>query len=138
MKPLRILLVEDCPTDGRKLVEDLIARDCDVVLECDGIAAIERVYRTREPFDLICLDIQADLAAAQYTAAVLRAIDYQGPIVTLAPCSQPRSCPQCFDSGFTGCVSRKTAPDEIVAFLEISRAGPPALSKPVVYLPEIR
>ena len=118
VKQPRVLLVEDAPTDGRQLVRELVSRNLDVTLECDGLGAIRKVHEAREPFDLVCLDLQLDVLETRYTSNVLRIIGYSGPIITLSPCNDPDSCVKCFSAGCNECVSRTTAPDDLLRILD--------------------
>lgn len=128
----RVLLVEDCPSDGRKLVKELVSRNCDVVLECDGVAAIKRIHDDAAPFDLVCLDIQMDVTASRYTAAVMRAIGYRGPIMTLSPYADRGPTSERIGAATTDCPSDDKLPAQLGRLLEDLTAGSrtPTCSQP--------
>jgi CheY-like chemotaxis protein len=96
----RVLVVDDAP-DIRSLIEAILIKDGhEVVTAADGLEALHR-YR-REPFDLICSDLDMPrLNGVEFTRAV-RADSAAGvPILLVSGSGSPQDLREAYEAGIT-------------------------------------
>ena len=99
----RILLVEDAPID-RRLTAGLLTRSgAEVVLECNGQAAVDRIYPRRggpEAFDAVLMDLMMSPIDGAEATETLRGRGFAAPILILTASTDPADAARC---GAAGC-----------------------------------
>lgn len=77
----RVLLAEDCVDQGRLFLHYLKEAGADVVLECNGHAAVSTVERSSEEFDAIVMDFEMPKMDGIFATSKLRELGFSGAII---------------------------------------------------------
>ena len=114
----RILLVEDSPDDQRLMTVLLTSAGADVTLECNGQAAIERVFSQRSVsagVDLIVMDLEMPILDGIGATRQLRDMGFDRPIIAVTAYDLPGKRQRWFDAG---CDQYLTKPLQRETFLQ--------------------
>lgn len=98
----RILLVEDAPVQQRLFAALLARAGAEVVLECNGQAAVEEVFPRRGgsvPFDAIVMDLMMTPMDGAEAAAELRRRGFAAPILIVTASCDPQDEARCLAAG---------------------------------------
>jgi len=130
---LRILLAEDNPINQTLALRLLERRGHSVALASNGREAL--VALTREPFDLVLMDLQMpEMDGFETTSHIRRAEAESGghvPIVAMTAHAMKGDRERCLQAGMDGYVSKPVQPAELFALLDrlapqAARVGPAA------------
>ena len=77
----QVLLVEDCPDQGRLYLKFLQCAGAVVTLECTGQSAVDTVRKALDLFDSVVMDFQMPELDGLDATRQLREIGYQGTII---------------------------------------------------------
>jgi signal transduction histidine kinase/ActR/RegA family two-component response regulator len=124
---LRILVAEDNRVNQVVVERHMQKAGHDVVLVSDGAAAIETL--TREPFDLVLMDVQMPGMDGLEAARTIRSLQLPGsprvPIVALTAHSRPEDVERCYEAGMDGYISKPFEPRDLNGLLERFGSGRP-------------
>jgi CheY-like chemotaxis protein len=79
----QVLLVEDCPDQGRLYLKFLQMAGAEVTLECTGQSAVDAVRKSPELFDAVVLDFQMPEMDGLDATKCLRELGYGGAILAV-------------------------------------------------------
>lgn len=116
----RILLVEDAPIDRRLMATLLTRSGAEVVLECNGQAAVDRVYPRRggpEAFDAVLMDLMMSPVDGAEATETLRGRGFTAPILILTSSSDPADAARCRAAGCDRFVSKPVPYDALLNLL---------------------
>lgn len=77
----QVLLVEDCPDQGRLYLKYLQTAGAQVTLECNGRAAVDAVRKSSVSYDAVVMDFQMLKMSGLEATARLRELGYGGAII---------------------------------------------------------
>jgi CheY-like chemotaxis protein len=77
----QVLLVEDCPDQGRLYLKFLQCAGAEVTLECTSQSAVDTVRKAPDLFDSVVMDFQMPELDGLDATRQLRGIGYQGTII---------------------------------------------------------
>jgi CheY-like chemotaxis protein len=77
----QVLLVEDCPDQGRLYLKFLQCAGAEVTLECTGQSAVDTIRKAPDLFDSVIMDFQMPELDGLDATRQLRGIGYQGTII---------------------------------------------------------
>jgi len=117
---LRVLVVDDVAAN-RELVAVLLAPfDADIVNAADGAEALD--HASREPFDLILMDLQMPVMDGLAATRAIRRLDdplaANVPIVALTANVLPDQVARCFEAGMNGHIGKPIVPALLYQTLE--------------------
>ena len=99
----RVLLVDDNMDDQRLLRRILTSANVDVTLECNGQAAVDRIFNDRNSdsstFDLILMDLRMPVLDGCEATRELRSGGYNGAIVIVTAFDDLSVREAAFDAG---------------------------------------
>lgn len=128
---LRVLVAEDNPINRKVIVRMLELEGHKVSVAADGMEAVE--LATREPFDLVLMDVQmptmSGLEAARLIRQGERATGVHTPIVALTASAMKGDRERCLEAGMDDYLSKPVRPDalnEIIARYAMSPKVPPS------------
>lgn len=111
----RVLLAEDCMDQGRMFLHYLQKAGAEVVLECNGQAAVKTVKSTPDTFDAVVMDFEMPEMDGLFATLKLRDNGYQGAIIGITA----YDCEELRESWFSaGCDAYLRKPLERAAFIE--------------------
>jgi CheY-like chemotaxis protein len=79
----QILLVEDCPDQGRLYLKFLQLAGAEVTLECTGHSAVDAVRKSPTLYDVVVLDFQMPEMDGLDATTKMRDLDYRGAIIAV-------------------------------------------------------
>jgi two-component system sensor histidine kinase/response regulator len=79
----QVLLVEDCPDQGRLYLKFLQSAGADVTLECTGHSAVDAVRRSPTLYDAVVLDFQMPEMDGLNATTRMREQGYRGAILAV-------------------------------------------------------
>jgi CheY-like chemotaxis protein len=139
----RVLLAEDGP-DNQRLISFLLRKaGADVEVVENGQNALEmvlasrpgwggRIDGTKEPFDIVLMDMQMPVMDGYQATRRLRAEGYSGPILALTAHAMKGDMRKCLDAGcddyLTKPIVRETFLATVAAWADraLARTGPPS------------
>lgn len=77
----QVLLVEDCPDQGRLYLNFLQRAGAEVTLECTGQSAVDTVRKTPDLYDSVVMDFQMPELDGLDATRQLREMGFQGTII---------------------------------------------------------
>jgi CheY-like chemotaxis protein len=77
----QVLLVEDCPDQGRLYLKLLQCEGAEVTLECTGQSAVDTIRKAPDLFDSVIMDFQMPELDGLDATRQMREIGYQGTII---------------------------------------------------------
>lgn len=83
LEGVRVLLVEDCPDQQRLMVKILEYGGANVTLECNGSAAVNRIKRTPDGFDVIIMDFFMPLTDGLEATRLIREDGNLTPVIAV-------------------------------------------------------
>lgn len=83
IEDVRVLLVEDCPDQQRLVLKILERGGAKVTLECNGQAAVRRVTRGPQDFDVVVMDFFMPLTDGLQATRMLREAGFKIPIIAV-------------------------------------------------------
>lgn len=89
LEELRVLLAEDCVDQQRLYLKFLRDAGADVVLECNGNAAIDAARKTPAAFDAVVMDFRMPELDGLEATRGLRELGYYGPIIAVTAHASP-------------------------------------------------
>ncbi len=79
----QVLLVEDCPDQGRLYLTFLQQAGAEVALECSGESAVDAVRKSPTRFDAVVMDFQMGHMDGLVATRRLRQLEYRGAIIAV-------------------------------------------------------
>ncbi len=117
----RVLLVEDCPDDQRLMAFVLTGAGADVVLECNGEAAVRRFERSHvnnAGIDGVVMDLQMPGIDGMEATRRLRHCGYDGPIIAVSAHGDPQPEDKWLSAGCTCYVKKPFHPAEFLQVVD--------------------
>jgi two-component system, sensor histidine kinase and response regulator len=118
--PLRILAAEDNATNQTLVTAVFEQRHDRVVIAHNGQEAVD--LSSREPFDLILMDVQMPvMSGLEATAAIRqreRATGHHVPIIAMTAHAMSGDRERCLQAGMDGYVAKPLRPDELLAVVD--------------------
>lgn len=134
-----ILLTEDGP-DNQRLISFLLKKaGAKVTVADNGQISFDTAtaaMKEGRPFDAILMDMQMPVLDGYGATQLLRAADYQGPIIALTAHAMSGDRQKCLDAGcddyLTKPVDRRKLVEVVASYLSVSnRVKPPKIAKSV-------
>lgn len=125
-RPLEVLVVEDGP-DNQVLITHLLKRlGENVTVVGDGQQAVDLVLSSwspgsRQPYDVIFMDMQMPVMDGYTATQRLRAAGYQGPITALTAHALKQELQKCRDSGCNDVLTKPIDREAFAARLQLVR-----------------
>ena len=112
----RILVVEDAPDQQRFLASILQHAGAEVVLECNGLAAVEAVAKgnPQEQFDAILMDLQMPVMDGLSATRELRQSGFDQPIIAITAYPSEQLQRQWFEAGCDVFLEKPLLPASVV------------------------
>ena len=118
----RILLVDDNLNDQRLLRHVLTSANVDVTLECNGQAAVDRIFCPRHSdnstFDLILMDLRMPLLDGCDATRELRSGGYEGAIVIVTASEDDSVREAAFRAGCNDFLTKPVQPSKLLDVVE--------------------
>lgn len=116
----RVLLVEDRPTDQRLLALWLTRAGACVDLECNGRAAVDRLYPrfgSATPVDAVVMDLLMSPMDGAEATEVLRGRGFLAPVLVLTGSTVPEDETRCVAAGCDRFLVKPVSNERLVAAL---------------------
>ncbi len=121
LRPLRILLAEDNAVNQRLAVRTLEKRGHVVIVAANGREALDTLDQTKEPFDVVLMDVQMpEMDGFEATAAIRereQTTKTHLPIVAMTAHAMKGDRERCLAAGMDGYVSKPLQTSELFAAL---------------------
>jgi CheY-like chemotaxis protein len=117
----RVLLVEDTPAQQRLMAALLARAGAEVVLECNGQAAVEEVFPRRgegRRFDAVVMDLRMSPVDGAEAAGELRRRGFDAPILIVTVSDDPEDEARCRAAGCDRFLRKPVASDQLLDALE--------------------
>jgi CheY-like chemotaxis protein len=95
----RVLFVEDCPDQQRLYTCFLERVGAEVILECNGDAALETVARSSRTFDAVVMDLDMPEMDGIQTTRILREHGFAGAIIAVTAYGSQETRRRWLDAG---------------------------------------
>ena len=114
---LRLLVVEDNKVNQELIVALLSPFDLTIVTASDGVEAVEAA--SREPFDLILMDVQMpNMDGLTATRRIRAAGGHQPPIIAMTANVMPDQVARCLAAGMDDHIGKPIDPSRLLQILE--------------------
>ena len=110
-----VLLVEDCPDQGRLFLEFLQQSGAEVFLECSGESAVATVSKSPTRFDTVVMDFQMARMGGLDATRHLRRLGYQGTIVAVTAYGSDELKASWFQAGCDEFLDKPLGKAELIA-----------------------
>jgi len=121
---LRVLYAEDHPSMQRAVGRLLQAAGASVAIAPDGLEATARALA--ETFDLVLMDLRMPLLDGFEAARALRAGGCRVLLVAVSADASPATRANALAAGFDAVLPKPFGLEDLIAALQLVRAGPPA------------
>jgi two-component system sensor histidine kinase/response regulator len=115
----QVLLVEDCPDQGRLYLKFLQLAGAEVTLECTGHSAVDVVKKAPELYDAVVLDFQMPEMDGLETTAKMRELDYRGAILAVTAHGSQELKQAWFEAGCNEFIEKPFEQSTLVDTLEL-------------------
>ncbi len=111
----RVLLVEDCPDQGRLFLKFLQQAGAEVVLECSGESAVAVVGKSPTHFDAVVMDFQMARMGGLDATRQLRRLHYRGTIIAVTAYGSDELKESWFQAGCNEFLDKPLVKSELIA-----------------------
>ena len=119
----QVLLVEDCPEQGRLYLKFLQRAGAKVSLECNGKSAVNAVRKSPTLFDVVVMDFQMPETDGLDATRQLRELGYLGAIIAVTAFGSQEIQSRWFQAGCDAYLEKPLNEPELVSVVQFHSAA---------------